>query len=62
MRQSVPVLFASVYYTVENLCVRREKLFDKRHYLSYCMLFWETEQKGLLFLSRGIEDRDKAIA
>ncbi|SRR6266702_6261643 len=31
MRQSVSVLFASAYYTVENLCVRREKLFDKRH-------------------------------
>ena len=30
MRQSMLLLFASVYYTVENLCVRRRKLFDKR--------------------------------
>ena len=27
------LLFASVYYTVENLCVRRRKLFDKRQSL-----------------------------
>ena len=30
MRQSLLLLFASVYYTVENLCVERRKLFDKR--------------------------------
>jgi hypothetical protein len=33
MRQSMLLLFASVYYTVENLCVRRRKLFDKRQSL-----------------------------
>jgi hypothetical protein len=32
MWQSVPVLFVSVYYTVEGLCVKREKLFYKRHF------------------------------
>ena len=36
MRQGVPVLFASVYYTVEWLWVKREKLFYKRQVLR-CM-------------------------
>ena len=35
MRQSMLLLFASVYYTVENLCVRRRKLFDKRQDLHW---------------------------
>ncbi len=55
MRQSLLLLFASVYYTVENLCVERRKLFDKRqanlsrsfaipedHQMSSCavLVFW----------------------
>ena len=40
MRQSLLLLFASVYYTVENLCVERRKLFDKRH--------WDLQTRGLL--------------
>src|SRR5258708_11119789 len=51
MRQSLLLLFASVYYTVEKLSVERRKLFDKRHF--YSMLL-----KYELFISSGLRGQD----